>query len=92
MLVWVAIDTNGVMNIKSQLPNNLNERKCNIMESKNEVDKWCEFHDYNFRLYKGKQSVQKIARNLVDYKAGKTILDTVMGIKQKENVNQTELF
>ena len=74
------------------LPNNLNERKCNIMESKNEVDKWCEFHDYNFRLYKGKQSVQKIARNLVDYKAGKTILDTVMGIKQKENVNQTELF
>jgi DNA (cytosine-5)-methyltransferase 1 len=74
------------------LPNNLNERKCNIMESKNEVDKWCEFHDYNFRLYKGKQSVQKIARNLVDYQAGKTILDIVMGIKRKENINQTELF
>lgn len=74
------------------LPNNLNERKCNIMESKNEVDKWCEFHDYNFRLYKGKQSVQKIARNLVDYEAGKTILDTVMGIITKQNINQTELF
>tara|TARA_S200002703_G_C3697522_1_gene214177 strand:+ start:57 stop:710 length:654 start_codon:yes stop_codon:yes gene_type:complete len=57
-----------------------------------EVDAWCEFHDYNFRLYKGKQSVQKIARNLVDYEAGKTILNTVMGIKQKENINQTELF
>jgi DNA (cytosine-5)-methyltransferase 1 len=74
------------------LPNNLNERKASIMESNNEVEKWCEFHNYDFRKYKGKQSIQKIARNLVDYEAGKTILDTVMGIKQKQNINQTEMF
>lgn len=74
------------------LPNNLNERKASIMESNNEVEKWCEFHDYDFRKYKGKQSIQKVARNLVDYEAGKTILDTVMGIRTKQNINQTELF
>jgi DNA (cytosine-5)-methyltransferase 1 len=74
------------------LPLNLNERKGGIMSSANEIDKWCQFHDYDFRKYKGKQRVDKIARNLVDYEAGKTILDTVMGIKRKENINQTELF
>ena len=74
------------------LPNDLNERKASIMETNNEVEKWCEFHDYNFRKYKGKQPINKIARNLVDYEAGKTILDTVMGIRTKQNINQTELF
>jgi len=74
------------------LPSELNERKTSIMESKNEVDKWCKFHDYDFRKYKGKQSIQKVARNLVDYEAGKTILNTVMGIRTKQNINQAELF
>ena len=74
------------------LPNDLNERKCSIMESKNELEKWCIFHDYNFRKYKGKQSVQKMARNLVDFEASKTILETAVGIVRKQNVNQTELF
>jgi DNA (cytosine-5)-methyltransferase 1 len=63
-----------------------------IGKGKNEVDAWCKFHDYDLRKYKGKQRIDKIGRNLVDYEAGKTILDTVMGIKQKENINQTELF
>ena len=35
----------------------------------------CDFHDYDFKKYKGKQRVLKIARNLVDYKAGKSILE-----------------
>jgi DNA (cytosine-5)-methyltransferase 1 len=74
------------------LPNNLNERKVSIMESNNEVQKWCEFHDYNFRKYKGKQSVKKMARNLVDYEAGRTIFETVVGITKKNNERQTELF
>ena len=74
------------------LPNNLNERKLAIMESKNEVSKWCAFHDYDFRKYKGKQSVQKMARNLVDYEAGKTIFETMLGIVKKQNIKQTELF
>jgi len=74
------------------LPNNLKERKASIMESKNEVLKWCKFHDYNFRKYKGKQPINKIARNLVDYEAGKTIFETVLGIYKNDNANQTKLF
>ena len=74
------------------LPNDLNERKSSIMEGKDEVNKWCEFHDYNFRQYKGTQSVQKMARNLVDYEAGKTILETALNIYKKTNVNQTSIF
>jgi DNA (cytosine-5)-methyltransferase 1 len=75
-----------------QLPNNLGERKCSIMESKDEVTQWCKFHDYDFRKYKGIQSVQKMARNLVDYEAGLTIFNTARGIIQKSNTIQTELF
>ena len=33
-----------------------------------------------------------MARNLVDYEAGKTILDAAIGIIKKQNVNQTDLF
>jgi DNA (cytosine-5)-methyltransferase 1 len=73
------------------LPTNLNERKSSIMESKDEVTQWCKFHDYDFRQYKGKQSVQKMARNLVDYEAGKTIFQTALGIINKQNNNQTIL-
>ena len=74
------------------LPNILTSRKASIMEGKDEVSKWCEFHDYNFRQYNGKQRLDKIARNLVDYEAGKTILETALGIIKKENVQQLELL
>ena len=33
-----------------------------------------------------------MARNLVDYEAGKTILETAVGIFRKQNVNQTTIF
>tara|TARA_Y100001972_G_C7603173_1_gene302267 strand:+ start:437 stop:1075 length:639 start_codon:yes stop_codon:yes gene_type:complete len=74
------------------LPSDLGDRRFAISQSKKEVDGLCKFHDYNFRKYKGTQSITKIARNLVDYKAGKTILDTAMGIIQKQDIKQTELF
>jgi DNA (cytosine-5)-methyltransferase 1 len=74
------------------LPNDLNERKCSIMESKNELEKWCVFHDYDFRKYKGKQSVQKMARNLVDYEAGKTIFDVARETYKNTNTEQKSLF
>jgi DNA (cytosine-5)-methyltransferase 1 len=74
------------------LPNDLNERKSSIMEGKDEVNKWCEFHDYDFTKYKGEQRVDKMARNLVDYEAGKTILETALNIYRKTNINQTSLF
>jgi DNA (cytosine-5)-methyltransferase 1 len=62
------------------------------MEGKNEVQKWCEFHNFDFTKYKGKQRTDKIARNLVDYEAGKTIFETALGIITKSDIKQTELF
>ena len=74
------------------LPNNLSERKSPEMKGKGCVERFSKFHDFDFYKYKGKQNRGKIARNLVDYEAGKTILDTAMGIIQKQDINQTELF
>ena len=74
------------------LPSKLNERKGGIIGSNNEIEKWCKFHDYDFRKYKGKQSSRKMARNLVDYEAGKTILETAIGITKKQNEKQITLF
>jgi DNA (cytosine-5)-methyltransferase 1 len=74
------------------LPNNLNERKAAIMEGKDEVTKWCKFHDYDFRQYKGEQRTDKIARNLVDYEAGRTILETALNIVRQREDKQQDLF
>lgn len=74
------------------LPNDIGERKSISMESKNEVDQWCKFHDYDFRQYKGEQRVDKIARNLVDYEAGLTIFNIAKGIAKQNNIKQTNLF
>ena len=74
------------------LPNDLKDRRFAISQAKNEVNQLCNFHKYNFKKYKGKQPINKIARNLVDYEAGKTIFETALGIIKKQNVNQTELF
>ncbi len=74
------------------LPTDLNERKNNIMTSKNEFQGWCNFHDYDFNKYKGEQRKEKIARNLVDYEAGKTILDTVLGIERSNDEKQITMF
>jgi DNA (cytosine-5)-methyltransferase 1 len=75
-----------------RLPNDLGERKSSIMEAKDEVKRWCVFHDYDFTKYNGSQRVDKIARNLVDYEAGLTIFNTARGIITKSNLKQTELF
>ena len=74
------------------LPNDLNECKVSIMEGKDEVRQWCKFHEFNFYEYKGTQRIDKIARNLVDYEAGRTIFETALGIIRKKDAKQTELF
>jgi len=74
------------------LPKDVGERKASFMDSKDEVKKWCIFHDYDFTKYKGEQRIDKIARNLVDYEAGLTIFNTARGIIKKNNIKQTELF
>jgi len=74
------------------LPNVLTNREARISTGTSEVKKLCEFHDYDFYKYKGSQPTNKIARNLVDYEAGKTIFETALGIIKKQDINQTELF
>jgi len=76
-----------------KLPGVLSYRpKAKISTGTDEVKELCKFHDYDFYKYKGKQRRDKIARNLVDYEAGKTILETVLGITRKQNQNQLEMF
>ena len=75
------------------LPSELSKREqAKISSGTNEVRKLCEFHDYDFYKYKGKQPTNKIARNLVDYEAGRTILETAIGIMKKQNEKQIEMF
>jgi len=80
-----------------KLPSTLSHRKIKMVEeavsvSFDEIKKLSNYHDYDFNKYKGKQRRDKIARNLVDYEAGKTILETAIGVITKQNVKQTELF
>jgi DNA (cytosine-5)-methyltransferase 1 len=74
------------------LPTDIKERKIQIGIGKDEVNKLCAFHDYNFRKYKGKQRVDKMARNLVDYEAGRTIFETALGIIKKKDEKQISIF
>ena len=74
------------------LPNDLNDRRFAISQTKNELQALCKFHSINLESYEGTQSKLKIGRNLVDYEAGKTILETALGIIRKQDINQTELF
>jgi DNA (cytosine-5)-methyltransferase 1 len=79
-----------------RLPNSLNGRVKNFGDSKNgsteTLESWSKFHDYDFTKYKGKQLTLKIARNLVDYEAGKTIFETVLGIVNNNDTNQINIF
>ena len=74
------------------LPSNLNDRRFSIARPKDELKGLCNFHDYDFNKYKGKQSQLKIARNLVDYQAGKTILEVALNCYKSNNEKQIELL
>lgn len=75
------------------LPNIISNRKNpDLGRTKQVIKELSKFHDYDFTKYKGEQSRTKMARNLVDYEAGKTILETIIGIRKKEDQKQTELF
>ena len=79
------------------LPNKLSKRLAPSMKAHGDrpANNWrafAEFHKIDLTNYKGKQSKGKMARNLVDYEAGRTILETVLGIEKKQNVNQISIF
>lgn len=75
-----------------RLPNSLNERKQPkdfIMTGSKPNEN---FHEIDLTNYKGEQRKDKIARNLVDYEAGRTILETAIGVISKQNEKQMDLF
>ena len=77
------------------LPTNINERKNPDLsrgKSKDIVDRLSIYHNYDFRKYKGKQDIRKMARNLVDYEAGRTIFETALGIIRKKDEKQMNIF
>ena len=75
------------------LPNDIGERKIfkNMIETGN-IKELSEFHEYDFTKYKGEQRINKMARNLVDFEAGKTILQTALNIYEKNNTTQKSIF
>jgi len=73
------------------LPSVLSSRSVSVGSGHDEVKKLCEFHEIDLSSYKGSQRKDKIARNLVDYEAGKTILEIAQGVITQKN-NQIDLF
>ena len=75
------------------LPNVLTNRdNSGALNQKSVMKDLIEFHKYDFYKYKGEERILKIARNLVDYEAGKTIFDTARGIMQENKTNQLLLL
>jgi DNA (cytosine-5)-methyltransferase 1 len=78
-----------------KLPNVISNRGGKLKEkdtNSESLNHYNSFHDYDFRKYKGNQRILKIARNLVDYEAGRTILETAMEIQRQSKINQVTLF
>ena len=69
---------------------NFKERDAKIREW--QLPQLEEHHKIDLSKYKGEQNKRKIGRNLVDYEAGKTIFETMLGIVRREDINQEELF
>jgi len=74
------------------LPNKLSDRGRGKNLSNMLIKELSIYHDFDFNKYNGKQSRLKMARNLVDYEAGKTILETAIGMIRKQNKQQTTIF
>ena len=62
-----------------------------IKRGKYEMKNLIKFHNYDFTKYKGEQPVIKIARNLVDFDAGKTILERALNIEKHSKDKQQTL-
>ena len=79
-----------------KLPLDLKFRDKKFGDSKNgsteKLSSWSDFHDYDFTKYRGEQLILKVARNLVDYEAGKTIFATALGIINESKQEQGTLF
>ena len=74
------------------LPNSLNEKVPKSDWSSEGLKKLRKYHEIDLTNYKGNQRKDKLTNNLVDYEAGKTILETALGIENRENIKQLYMF
>ena len=74
------------------LPKKLSNKNNTNLIQQSSIGKLSQFHNYDFKKYKGKQRQLKIARNLVYYEDGKTILETALGIAKQENTKQLSIL
>ena len=75
-----------------KLPSILSPRAAPPIAGSQVVKALSNFHDYDFRQYRGEQRMSKMARNLVDYEAGRTILETACGIIKSNNTKQLSIL
>lgn len=78
-IYWTNFNLPTILSKRSELMGGLNEHK-----------RLQKFHDYECKANIG--GYRDVLRNLVDYEAGKTILDTALGVIKSNNVNQSVLF
>lgn len=73
------------------LPNDLGDRRADnfIYAKQKDLER---FHEIDLSTYKGEERTDKIARNLVDYEAGRTIFETALGIIRKKDERQISIF
>ena len=69
-----------------------NREKFDVCQGSEELKRLSKYHDYDFNQYNGNQNRLKMARNLVDFEAAKTILETACGIIRKQDQRQLELL
>ena len=76
-----------------KLQGDLGERKMfkNIIETGN-IKELSIFHDYDFTKYKGEQRLNKMARNLVDYEVGRSILERALNVQNQNKCTHALLF
>jgi DNA (cytosine-5)-methyltransferase 1 len=74
------------------LPSDLKGREYTIGGHDDEIKRMSKFHEFDFFKYKGNQRTDKIARNLVDYEAGRTIFETALNIHKSNNTSQLSLI
>ena len=74
------------------LPSDLKERRTQLCAGTNELNRLCMFHEIDMSSYNGTQSMIKIARNLVDYEAGKNIFEVYTGQYLAKQITNGLLF
>ena len=83
-LYWTNFNLPNDLNGKVP-PSAWNQPGLGILEKYHEID-------VIMKDYKAEKRKDSMINNLVDYEAGKTILETALGIIRKENTNQMEMF